>query len=320
MLSTLPERTSDRAAGGWTMGQKAVAYSVRELHSHVDHYIGSVGIAEIAGEPIQIIRQQDASCCTGVLRLAMQTSGRCVVSQDGRDASLVPGDFAVLDTRRSYQLTFDRRYQCLIVDILPDLLPMRSTDLRSLTARRVPGHDGIGKLTRQFLTGIAQQAVDRDLRTNHDLASAVINLVTAALVAQLNSDVVSTLAENQRQSLLRKIKAFIEAHLAEPELSPAEIARAHHISLRYLQKLFESEGTTVSDWVRRQRLEHCRTELADPRYRAVSIGAIAGRWGFVDSSYFSRVFKATYGATPREFRSDAFAGGHPAGRIVNQVA
>jgi AraC-like DNA-binding protein len=57
-------------------------------------------------------------------------------------------------------------------------------------------------------------------------------------------------------------------------------------------------GTTVTDWVRGRRLEHCRNDLVDPRYARTSIGAIAARWGLFDSSYFSRLFKTVYGAAP----------------------
>jgi AraC-like DNA-binding protein len=31
---------------------------------------------------------------------------------------------------------------------------------------------------------------------------------------------------------------------------------------------------------------------------------IAARWGLADSSHFSRLFRATYGMSPREFRSE----------------
>jgi AraC-like DNA-binding protein len=60
-------------------------------------------------------------------------------------------------------------------------------------------------------------------------------------------------------------KAFIDARLDDPELTTATIAAAHYISPRYLQKLFEAEGSTVTDWIRRRRLDHCKRELLDPR-------------------------------------------------------
>ncbi|WP_214514871.1 helix-turn-helix domain-containing protein [Rhodococcus sp. WY5] len=272
-----------------------------DLYEYVSTHVGSIGLGEIAGIPGTILRRDDSGPCSGMVELTLQTSGRCYVRQDGREASLVPGDFAVVDTRLPYQLTFDTRFTCLVVAVTPQLLPLKPCALKSMTALRVPGHDGIGRLAAQFLKNIAQQATEQDLRNNHELASAVVSIVTAALTNQLDECSGETPAAH-RASLLPRVKAYAEARLDDPHLNPADIARAQHISLRYLQKLFEAEGTTVSDWVRRHRLEHCRVDLVDPKNDAMSIAVIAARWGFLDSSYFSRIFKSTYGSTPREFR------------------
>ncbi|MEU9872377.1 helix-turn-helix transcriptional regulator [Actinomadura sp. NPDC048021] len=66
--------------------------------------------------------------------------------------------------------------------------------------------------------------------------------------------------------------------------------------------MFREEGTTVSAWIRERRLEHCRRDLRDPLQLHRPVSAIAAGWGFVDAAHFSRLFKAAYGATPREYR------------------
>ncbi|MBB5958104.1 AraC-like DNA-binding protein [Saccharothrix tamanrassetensis] len=99
--------------------------------------------------------------------------------------------------------------------------------------------------------------------------------------------------------LLHRIQAFIDARLADPELTPERVAAAHHVSTRQLYRLFESEGTTVARWIRDRRLERCRRDLIADR---VGVGVVGARWGMPDSSYFSRVFRQTYGCAPREYR------------------
>ncbi|ASR05572.1 MULTISPECIES: helix-turn-helix domain-containing protein [Mycobacteriales] len=282
-----------------------------DLHDFVTHHVGSIGFGEIQGSPSTLIHGQRTTQCSGMIELALQISGRCFISQDGRVASLVPGEFAIVDTRNPYQVSFDTRFTCLVIAVAPELLPVKPCALNAMTARRVPGHDGIGRLAAQFLRNIAHQAHHQDLRNNHELASAVVNIVTAALEQQLRGDDGHSGTESHRPALLPRVKAYIEARLDDPELNPAEVARANHISLRYLQRLFETEGTTVSDWVRRRRLEHCRAELADRKNDAISIATLAARWGFLDSSYFSRVFKSTFGLTPREFRLSPTRGDEP---------
>ncbi|MET8996010.1 helix-turn-helix domain-containing protein [Amycolatopsis sp. NPDC004169] len=103
-------------------------------------------------------------------------------------------------------------------------------------------------------------------------------------------------------TLVARIQAFIAGNLGDPGLTPETIAAAHHISVRYLQKLFQQEGRTVAGWIRRRRLEQCRRDLADPRLAGRSITAIAARWGFASPAHFSHAFRGAYGVSPRQFR------------------
>jgi AraC-like DNA-binding protein len=108
--------------------------------------------------------------------------------------------------------------------------------------------------------------------------------------------------ENRRQALLRRIHAFIESHLGDPQLSPAAVAAAHHISLRYLHKLFEPGTHGVAAVIRQRRLERCRDDLLDPAQVDRPVAGIAARWGFSSAAHFSRVFREAYGLPPAEFR------------------
>ncbi|MEO6529881.1 MAG: helix-turn-helix domain-containing protein, partial [Specibacter sp.] len=99
-----------------------------------------------------------------------------------------------------------------------------------------------------------------------------------------------------------RIRRFIEANLADPELSPASVASAHFISTRHLHNVFQEAGTTVAHWIRTRRLENCRRELRDPLLTHRPVSVIASRWGFVDAAHFSRVFRATFGEPPSTYR------------------
>ena len=265
--------------------------------------VGAVQVSDVSGGAVLVERSPRTIRCAdpGYLKLGMQLRGYCLVTQDGREAPLVPGDLALYDTHRPYQLRFDSEFQMLVVMFPRELLDVRQEDLAKLTARRISGRSGIGSLVSPFLTSLASKLRAEELARTFELSTTVLDLLTAAFSEQLD-DESAVSPETHRHALIFRIKAFIDERLDDPELSSAVVAAAHHISPRYLQKLFEGEGTTVTEWIRRRRLVHCSRELIDRRFVAEPISTIAARWGLVDASHFSKMFRTAYGMSPREFR------------------
>ena len=81
--------------------------------------------------------------------------------------------------------------------------------------------------------------------------------------------------------------------------------RVSGLAPRYIQRLFEAEGSTFSSFVLEQKLARAHRMLTDVRYATSTISAIAFAAGFGDLSYFHRVYRRRYGATPAETRNDA---------------
>jgi AraC family transcriptional activator of tynA and feaB len=105
-----------------------------------------------------------------------------------------------------------------------------------------------------------------------------------------------------------QILEAIHARLRDPELSLRSLARDLGLSTRYVQMLFnEDGGDSIARYIRNQRLEGCRRELADPAWREHSVTGIAFRWGFNSAAHFCRVFHAQYGMSPSRFREQALA-------------
>jgi AraC-like DNA-binding protein len=136
--------------------------------------------------------------------------------------------------------------------------------------------------------------------TDEQLPAVVLDVVTVTLADRMDEPVVAP--DVRRGNLAERVHAFIESHLGEPELTPAAVAAAHHISLRYLHKLFEPEPHGVAGWIRQRRLERCRDDLLDPAQADRPVAGIAARWGFSSAAHFSRVFREAYGLPPAEFR------------------
>lgn len=103
---------------------------------------------------------------------------------------------------------------------------------------------------------------------------------------------------------LHAARLFIDAHLTDPELSPAMVALNLHISIRTLHRAFGSVDDSVMAYVRRQRLRGAKAALAVPGARVVEVAAW---WQFSNSSHFIRNFKAAYGITPASYIKEVHA-------------
>jgi AraC-like DNA-binding protein len=169
-----------------------------------------------------------------------------------------------------------------------------------VTATTVSGEHGLGALIGPFLMGVGGLLGEVDRRSGARLAGNVVDLVATTLADRLDLTVGDS--DGGRHALFQRVTAYIEARLGDAGLGPGDIAAAHHISTRYLHKLFHAEGTTVSTWIRERRLERCGRDLRDPLQNARPVSAIGTRWGYTDAAHFSRTFKAAYGISPREYR------------------
>jgi AraC-like DNA-binding protein len=229
--------------------------------------------------------------------------GHGVIEQDGRQAQLGPGDFCVVDLSRPARWAMAPA-RCVAVLFPAAMLPLPARDVGRLTAVRISGDRGAGALVSSCARQLGGQLDDCGEAEQARLGTAMLDLLSVALASRLGR-AAAVPPETQQRALLLRVQAFVEARLGDPELSPGAIAAAHHISLRYLHKLFASREATVAAWIRERRLERCRRDLLDPALRDQPVSAIGARWGLVDAAHFSRAFRAAHGLPPTEYRHQA---------------
>ncbi len=253
----------------------------------------------------ELISQEDPD----LLKLVLVRGGNsCVVGQDGRDASVSVGEFAIYDTRRPYEVVCgasgDWPTQMMTFMFPPSLLPLPRNRLRQLCAVRFQAGAGLGDVTSQFLLQLARNIDHYSPAEAARLSTAALEVLATRLAQELGVRDWGR-PEARRHALLTTVQAFIQQHLGDPGLSPAMIAAAHHISLRSLHQLFHDEGLTVTGWIRQRRLECCRRDLSDPALAPRPVAAIAARWSLSSPGDFSRAFRAVHGLPPAEYRKSA---------------
>ncbi|CAM5227114.1 hypothetical protein GCM10010329_46890 [Streptomyces spiroverticillatus] len=312
VLSTLPLPPADRAAYWHALVSGTFVPLDVTLHAPTppagtitSRRLGPLQVSEVEAGPQTVSRSPRRIAQGGAefLTVTLQQRGTARLTQDGRQALVRPGGFTCSDAGRPYEREQPEDFRFTTFRIPKECLGVREGELRAVTGTLFHGGSGTAALIAAFLGRLAGQAADLDPATGHQLGLTAADLL-AILVRERRGELVPQAPEAAR-GMLARVKEYVLHHLDDPSLTPARIAAAHHVSVRYLHLLFRAEGTSVGRWMLAERLARCRRELSRPPGNARAVSAVAQRWGFVNPSHFSRSFRAAYGMSPREWQAEA---------------
>ncbi|GGP17138.1 helix-turn-helix domain-containing protein [Nonomuraea glycinis] len=244
----------------------------------------------------RLAREDDEPAVT----LGVQMTGSSMVVQNGRECLLGPGDCAVFESIAPYTLLFDEQVDHRFIRFPRAALALPDRLLRDITAVPLGSDNPIARLA---FTYFSQLTATDELHQGVHADAAVqpsVELLRAVLTSQHDN---SGLARAPLEATLSlRVTQYIREHLADRDLSAARIAAAHDISVRHLYAVLSRSGISLGDWIRTRRLAECRRELAGQNGRLRTIAAIGRSWGFADATHFSKMFKQTYGISPRAWR------------------
>jgi AraC-like DNA-binding protein len=232
-------------------------------------------------------------------RLIVNLGGPAVATQFGREILLERGDAIALSGSDRGSLTTFRSGRIVTLDFPQgQLLPLLK-EPKHRCARRIPKDS----LSLRLLRAYVRAACADDISTSGLPQLAVTHLYDLAAMAVGAAAETQEIARGRgvRVARLQAIKDDLLARI-ESDLSLGEIAARHGLSPRYVGMLFESEGTSMTEFVREERLKRARVMLLSPRYRGRRIAEVAYAVGFNDLSYFNRSFRRRFGRSPSEVR------------------
>jgi AraC-like DNA-binding protein len=240
------------------------------------------------------------------LILTVAVEGRLTVRQGERDTILRAGEMAVTKSREPSVCEREAHARSIDLRIPSHVVAPTGRELDAILVSAIAAPEPLSML-RRYVDGLLDSFGLEQAETLN-LAVAHVHEIVSYILGAARDGAEAEKARGPAAARLRAIKADIIENVCSRELTIVSIAERHQVTPRYVRKLFEGEGVTFSEFVLAQRLARARRLLADARHDAETISAIAFACGFGDLSYFNRVFRRQFGATPTAVREAARTG------------
>jgi AraC-like DNA-binding protein len=264
-------------------------------HTRLDAWMfGSVMLFSPDSPGLKVTRTPTLEAMEPIIALIVQIRGLAQFTQEGQRQDLLPGvpimagpispnEFQLSGHTSAFQLPFDE------IGIPLEIAGRASERLTS---------SPLFSLVSHHLMWIRENADSLSSASADNVGAATTHLVRALIVsaAEDDRDARSALAD----ALLPRILAYVRQHLTDRDLTPAAIAKAHSISLRYLYKVCSIADVRLVEWIIEERLNGAREDLIKANQSLQPIASIASKWGFKSPSHFSSRFRRAYGVSPRD--------------------
>lgn len=246
----------------------------------------------------------------GRVAIAVQETGQSLINYDDADPDLRAGvgGLICVDLSKPYDYAWQGRGSAFCVSVAAERVGLPQ-ELVTQASRRLRASPLYGLFQRHLVS----LAHNTDVLVGDPSAAAISDATVELLRALLASASHDGRYERATvaETLLTQVRAYIQQHLHDVDLSPTTIARAHNVSERHLFRLCSKAEFSIEQWIIGKRLAGAHDELSQPASVLFPISAIARHWGFRDPGHFTRRFKASYGITPRDWRRIALLESRP---------
>jgi len=230
------------------------------------------------------------------VKILFQTHGISHFEQGGRRIELMPGDCLAYDVSCPHTIVNPTLTRHEVVIVPKQLLQERGFRLAKMSPCKLSARTGTGRIAYDFVHAAFDEASKLSPNNAIGVADALIDLL---LLPLRDPDGLFDRGGFDRagpEAMYVRAQFFIREHLRDPDLCIDRISATLGCTKRYLHMLFSDRGTTISDYIRHARLQHCRQELETQAGKTIT--DVAFSWGFSSSSHFSRVFREYFGVAP----------------------
>jgi AraC-like DNA-binding protein len=240
------------------------------------------------------------------LGLVINPRGSLYIAQRGREIVLRNGEATLVSLSETLEGAHRPPGGLQVLRVPASLLVPRLAKRHDGFLRCIPPDGAAIRLLTNYIDVAWQEQTAASPDLQHAIVSHLYDLMAVAIGA---SDDAAEIAQGGgiQAARLLAIKQDIARDLNRPDLSVAALAARHRCTPRLVQRLFETTGTTFTEYVLMQRLERAHAMLINPRFKDEKISSIAYDCGFADVSYFNRMFRRCYEAAPSDVRAQAQA-------------
>lgn len=259
--------------------------------------LGSTHMVRVSTSPIAVRRrnQDIARIDDPPYLVKFQMKGESLWSQRGREVHSRPGDFIICSTAEPYSLTFKGYYEMPVLVVAQSIMRRLTPDPDQFLGVKMAGEDADCGLLSSFVAQVVTRMSKLPEPMARRVEGNILDLLGGVLAVRAHR---GTMTRSQQ---LARIKAYIADHLQDRNLTPAVIAGAFGVSTRSIHAIFETEGISVSRYIRSLRVAGCRRVIESTEAGHWSLTDLAFTWGFYDLSHMTRCFREEYGSPPGYF-------------------
>jgi AraC-like DNA-binding protein len=223
---------------------------------------------------------------------------------NGISDSVRPGEFVILSSDRPlYMKSFgdnEHSWRGLILRVPAISLQSVLPQVQRIYGRKFTLDNFLGSAAIDVLLGILETSSRlSDEKISRFLLYA-LDLITESIRARPE---VTEVEKDLPTAHYERVMRCVRQHLGSHGLTVAKTAKSCGISPRYLQLVMSRKGTTFTDALRTERLGQAHAWLKSSDSKHIAIEEVSRLLGFRQPSHFSRLYKAQFGRSPRETRS-----------------
>ena len=155
----------------------------------------------------------------------------------------------------------------------------------------------VGRLIKSIVFSVADGLKSSDPSDAAVAGEAIGGLIRGVVARSRDTNTSRQIFEKARAKALR---SFVRQHICDPDLSVKKVCGAFGASRATIYREFEKEGG-IANYILRQRLQRAMLDLAASVGRRGAVTEIALRYGFLDTSSFSRTFRRHFGVAPSDY-------------------